>query len=429
MRKAILASIFLLSLISCNLPNPQHEITEYNNYLTIIPDQQSIVVSSDITYVNQLTETDSLPFLLHKNMNIESVECSDMKEFYFDTTSTPRLRYTPEAGNLVIKLNGKLRKGERARINIKYGGTIGITEPWRTNRVTKEWIELGLYSPWFPYMPELKSIRHETIIELPEEYKLVGNGAVSKSEQNKWKMKSLYDANDIVITASKDFEEKRIENTDYSTIVNTTIPLSVSTMETIGKRGNDILRQFNSWFGEGDKNASILFVPRKRGGGYARKGIIVLSNISDEDYRAYQSGYARYFAHELSHLWWMNAPTNTWEDWLNESFAECSAMMIVRNIYGEEEFEKRLSKKEKGVDKLPPVRGIDRNDPDAYSVLYNKGCALLLRLEKEIGKEQFLRLLKEVSMRKINKTSDLLTLLKESEGSSVTEKFEAWLDK
>ncbi|MDT8401169.1 MAG: hypothetical protein RQ743_05700 [Bacteroidales bacterium] len=57
------------------------------------------------------------------------------------------------------------------------------------------------------------------------------------------------------------------------------------------------------------------------------------------DYYDSRIGYARYPAHEISRLWWLRADANTWEDWLNEGFAEYTALVVLRELYGKEYFE------------------------------------------------------------------------------------------
>jgi len=151
--------------------------------------------------------------------------------------------------------------------------------------------------------------------------------------------------------------------------------------------------------------------------------------MNEEDYSNEKAGYVQYFAHEFSHFWWSNAPTDSWEDWLNEAFAEYSAMLSVRDLIGDHEFEKRIQKKSVHVDSLPPVRGIDRDDPKAYDVLYNKGCYLLYTLEKDVGKEKFMAFLRSVYLNKISRTDDLIRMMADQFGEDIAKQFNAKLDK
>jgi aminopeptidase N len=71
-----------------------------------------------------------------------------------------------------------------------------------------------------------------------------------------------------------------------------------------------------------------------------------------------------------------------------------SALMILRDEFGEQEFEDRLARYREASAAAPPVRGIDRDEETAYTVLYQKGPVLLAELEQSIGREAFLRFLR-----------------------------------
>ncbi len=88
----------------------------------------------------------------------------------------------------------------------------------------------------------------------------------------------------------------------------------------------------------------------------------------------------RYLAHEAAHFWWTLAPADTWEDWLNESFAEYSALLLIRDRFGEEEFRTRMDRKRESAEGTPPIWGFDRGDTSTeeksmqvQAVLYNAG--------------------------------------------------------
>jgi aminopeptidase N len=195
------------------------------------------------------------------------------------------------------------------------------------------------------------------------------------------------------------------------------------------KLGGKTLNNFNEWFGSIELSSpKIIITPREKGGGYARRGIIILSKINDEDFLNSKNRYIQYFAHELSHFWWTNAPTDSWEDWLNESFAEYSALLSLRDLVGESEFNGMIQKKSTNFNELPPVRGIDRDDEKAYDVLYNKGCYILYTLEKDIGTEKFMELIREVYLNKISCTEDLINLITKKFGTEVAQRFNSQLD-
>jgi len=101
----------------------------------------------------------------------------------------------------------------------------------------------------------------------------------------------------------------------------------------------------------------LVITPRTEGGGYARTGFVVLPRIGTESYKEQEVSYFSNLAHECAHLWWQMLQL-TRGDWLNESFAEYSALMAVRELFGAERFESILAKKLKRSEGMPPIKGI-----------------------------------------------------------------------
>ncbi|HZK10552.1 MAG TPA: M1 family aminopeptidase, partial [Clostridia bacterium] len=172
------------------------------------------------------------------------------------------------------------------------------------------------------------------------------------------------------------------------------------------------------------------------GGGYCRDKLIVLTTSTDGSIEnnikdaspEQQIKTFRFIAHELAHLWWLKAESTSWEDWLNESFAEYSSLMATRDFYGEKEFLRLINLYKEKTLNLPAVRGIDRSDQDAFNVLYAKGPTLLYQLEIMIGAVAFKELLNNIHMKKINNTLDFLDELTLLTSKDTSKKFSKLLD-
>jgi aminopeptidase N len=148
-------------------------------------------------------------------------------------------------------------------------------------------------------------------------------------------------------------------------------------------------------------------------GGYSRKNFFCLRTKNFSLYT--EKG----IAHEIAHFWWHNAPADTWEDWLNEAFAEYSMLVYIRERKGNETFRKIVEEYKSKTKDLPPVWGIGRNSPEAYSVLYEKGSLLLYEFEEKVGKEVFFNFLKDVVRNQISNTNDLIELAEKKLSKSV----------
>ena len=119
---------------------------------------------------------------------------------------------------------------------------------------------------------------------------------------------------------------------------------------------------------------------------------------------------------------------STWEDWLNESFAEFSAVKAVAAKLGAEKLPELMAKKRERTQGLPPIKGIPRDHEKAYFVLYDKGALVLQELEEIVGQEAFDQLLRLRIQEDINTTQEFLALLAKIAGQETAELFAAWLE-
>lgn len=167
----------------------------------------------------------------------------------------------------------------------------------------------------------------------------------------------------------------------------------------------------------------MVIAPRTKGGGYARRNIVVLTPDGLEN----PSVAFRWIAHELAHLWWQRADATCWEDWLNESFAEFSSVVAVRRRFGESQADDLLNARQAKLQGLPPIVGLPREHEQAHAVLYAKGCVLLHRLEQAIGREAMMRLLRRMNDLKVYTTEGFLESLAATGGEEVAGRFAGWL--
>lgn len=156
----------------------------------------------------------------------------------------------------------------------------------------------------------------------------------------------------------------------------------------------------------GDKNTYIKFSLSASGssGGYSRKNFITLNSKDFNDYVLSTT------AHEISHFWWNKAPVESWHDWLNESFAEFSALQYLRHARGEDAYARRIAVYREETRHVRPIWGINRADREAHIVLYRKGSVLLADLLVRVGEEPFFDFLAAVIRARIADTSSFLNL-------------------
>ena len=403
----------LFSLIIAPLVLRGQEAHSYHMDVHVNMETRSLYIDGyvDVDFQNK----DSLNFILWKFSTIERIEIGDVPcVFRFDTMAASPSFFTPKGKNLTIKRPVEI-EGSNQRIHFIYTSDmseLGIS--WE-GAFTDEWIELAVYSGWYPihggnYSAELK-------VYIDDEYKVTGSGTVSE-KNGFWEINKSWKSFDIVLMASKDLKSKVYKEND------TRIQIDYTNLSDAGSDStvNDCkfaFRLFEENFGiKNDANLKIVMGPARKGGGYSRKHFITMPA---NDYSLNLS-YGN--AHEIAHFWWSNAPVNTWEDWLNEAFAEYSALVFMRERFGVNEFSRFINEyKEQTID-TPPVWGVDRQSQEAYYVLYMKGSLILSDLEQKLGTEQFLSLLNMISDKSINSTDDLLKLI----SLKVSEDVSKWLE-
>lgn len=150
----------------------------------------------------------------------------------------------------------------------------------------------------------------------------------------------------------------------------------------------------------------FVYAPRSRGSFYSRKGYAVIGGRSEVT-------KFNTLAHEIAHFWWTGADSSTWEDWLNESFAEYAALLAFKRKFGNEKFKKRIKAYKKHADNEHAIWGVDRKDEQATLLLYRKGPFILEQLKNRMGDKLFFTYFVALLDNKIKTTQEALALLTE----------------
>jgi len=387
----------------------------YSIVVKIDPGQQTLEAEATVTFP---ADWDKPKFCLHRDLKLDALEGATGYRFTEDTVP-----FVYEARCLDLELPEGIAGPHTA--TFKYHGKLGIISEWETNRITPEWTELGLYTPWYPLSVPMQNAVFSVEVQVPSQYSVLSTGDTVKKD-GCWQIEQSVPALDCTLIIARDFRVREAEPSGAAVRTSFIEARAEPAAEAFARIGAEVLEWCNACFGPTDVNpVDIVIVPREKGGGYARRGFIVFE--ADLDLDNYNPLY-RYIAHEFSHLWWYKADTSTWEDWLNESLAEFSALMAVRDLLGPESFDKMLAFRQKKAENLPPIKGIDRQDDEAHAVLYHKGCVFLAELEAEMGKDKFLTFLRLLLQRQIATTELFLATLAEIGGDAAAQGFAAKLE-
>jgi len=355
--------------------------------------------------------------LLNRSLDVSKVSCdAGVKTFRFDRTQPSPYRYTPTASPLVVEFSNPVEAGKTFIVRLSYQGKIE-PDTYHTNEITSDWFELGLYVAWYPVDPDSGSITSKVTVKVDSPYVVTGTGSLAQSG-NTWTLTQASPTFDIVVITAPNLHVRRIGEENAGVEV-WSKNLGEEQVNQIAGDVGKVMAQFRSWFGpSSDKKLRMVFADRVSGGGYYRPGF--MSIIYDNDYR----GLLKYAAHEVAHFWWGRGSATTWQDWLNESFAEYSALLFLREFYGADTFAEFLKRYQQQAEKAPAIWGLDRNDKAAPVVLYQKGSVLLGSLEEKIGKDAFRRFLATLVERKVSSTEQLLAALEELTSKPIRDSFE-----
>lgn len=394
----------LLIIILSNFVKAQ-EIKHYNGKISI--DSLKTLKADFIVNYSNSNESEFY-FNLNKNAKIEKLEINNKSITYKTENDTD---FLPDFKKIIIKNSFP----KNFNLEIKYSYPLDkIENP--TFLYNPNWIELSFYTGWFPLNFNDKNYSYKLIFETPESYQMLSPGNIKIKKKNTLIInKENYKDIPVILSDKFQFFTAKDEKIKFSAI-----DLSGEQIKDIKDSSENIYDFFEDFFGKSDsKNLIVAVNPFAHPMSYARKGFISLS---------LKNGFAnsdkKTLAHEIGHLWWKNASFGTYEEWLNESFAEFSAMKWMQQKLSRTDFEEFLKKYEVAYQKPIKISHINPNDDSWYSIVYFKCPYILYKLEQKIGNEKMIQFLKTTYEKKISNTDNLLKILRLYADESIVQEFE-----
>ena len=389
------------------------EVNSYRLSVKIDEKQNKLYVDGflDIDFKGK----DSITFLLWKNTVIDDVSIDGViLNYKFDKDSVKQSLFVPNARSLLVVRNNK--SNEMQSVHISYNSTIINLISWE-GAFSEEWIELAMYCAWYPLNLNNSNYTADLKVYLDDNYILTGSG-ITKKIEGYWEFKKPWKSFDIVLIASKEIKTKVLNNGTNHIMVEYK-NLSEQASDSVLNECDFAYSYFEKIFGKKDScNLKFVLGPFRQGAGFSRKYFI---SVPSDNFDFYTRSV---IIHEIAHFWWLNANPDTWEDWLNEGFAQYSALLIIRERLGKEIFLKQIEDYRQEIQNTPPIMNIERNHPQSYKVLYLKGALILYDLEQNIGTKQFNSLMHEISIKKVKTTDELLQTV----ANNVSEEISIWLE-
>lgn len=284
------------------------------------------------------------------------------------------------------------------------------------NAFTERYIELGLYTPWYPLDLNFPEVLYQIQMEVPEGYRVLG--AKRDLNQN-WLLAEMKNphADIAFIVAKKCVEEK-------SYLGPIVVDYFRDSEEDVAKMLQEKVQKsfefFSQHFGESGKdNFHIALVPRdntETSGGYCRPRLITIpigeNRHNNGRYSENQASYLlEYMLHEMGHLWWSKADCFSREDWLNESFAEYSKYIALAYLEGESYYEEKMENLRIRAEQMPVPWQKNLDIQERFEPMRVKGPYELYQIEKQIGRGNLLKILKEIHLEKAATTQAVFDII------------------
>ena len=328
--------------------------------------------------ISSLPNKKNLNFWLNKSFSITSFASSNNVTFTFDKMgeSAP---YTDNSSFPICIHNTD------EWIMLEYEGKIENIIS-KVNMINDDLVELGLYSCWYPYLPNTP-FEYECFVTLPSEYIFISEGTITKTCDNKTNQFHVTSDNemyDILIIASPQFTNTLIE---YE---NKKISLYHTKSFNLGNRVQNLKNAYEttlSLLGKPEFSKDIVYIYSPREGwGYMRDIIVVSEKTVNEHDEI----------HELIHTWWRIA-INNGNDWINEGLAEYFTFFTQKNIDSSiikdtiNDFIKHIGDTQKAVS----IIETQPTSPDRYVNLYEKTTILFYGAEIKFGENKLMEALRE----------------------------------
>lgn len=411
------ASVVGFCFILCNGYPAAGGVVEYQGDVSLQPSTGVVTEALMIHFVAPVEGASQIELYLNADIKVGALSCPQCIG-YREGAVDPRSNARP----VIIGLRRSLKGGEGKHIRFTCGGTLTNVSS-DTNSFSPTWVELSIDSGWYPYELENRDFRYKLHVKIDTAYKVSGNAGISGGKGN-WYFQQNTPTFDIDVVAAPNWKTT-VVHTNSLRVRILAVNVPPRAIEKFAKTASATARTYSEWFGNAAAHdLTLILNPREDGSSYSRPGYVSLAYSKDPT----QADRLTFnLAHEVAHFWWLGAPATTWENWLNESFAEYSALMYARKSEGDDSFKNLMLQRVERSKGEPAIWGIDRKSPRYAIVIYAKGAVRLQQLEEMLGADKFRSFLAMILRKHIKSTGGLLDELQAESSVEVRQRFERLL--
>ena len=367
---------------------------------------QSIQVSTIYKFTKPLN---NIVFYLNEGLNINTQNTKKGEVFLIENGY-----FTPKFRSRCKKYTAS-HSEKFDELYMQYEGKI---EGWQ-NIIRKEMISLNLYSAWYPQFKEfdLQPYFKDIKVKVDQNYCVVGafdqgvfweinsdNHDCNVIALSGWKIvsshKDLLDLN-IFTNSKEDYEKSKEVEKEFSKII--------TYFHQNFCHINDKKLMFNVVVNEFDT------------GGYNRQSLIVMEKLPEN-----LISLVRFLGHEIAHSWSHGASTDSYEDWMNETFAEMMGLLYIKNVYSNTDFIDLIKKFSDKSEEYTKIITDDGSRPDG---VHYKGVKLMSNVCDIFGEDIIIRIIKRFILLENKTTENLLKTIEENISKEVRDYIEKSLYK
>ena len=358
-----------------------------------------IVIDADISISEKQLDS-TLFFVVSKHLVIDSITCCDV----------PCPYHIMEVDSPFVKLQGiSVELPEAAcRLRVCYHGR----PTGKHTLVEGEVFAVNIYSAWYP--SELSAGEAEYTVRFHgNSYTHMANATYDQDEKL-WRYQP------------KDMDCNILAYRNPQVLENTRLALYYT-----GEPDPRAEMYFNAYmeaadfcqnlYGTERLDKSVLAIlPHGRpDDGYCRKALIVLDGFFESE-----AAIRHLITHEIAHNWCRGADF-TWEDWLNETTAEWTALLYELHCGNQQGFLEILEEKMRAAHTYPAIRTQNGSRPEG---VHDKGTVLFYEIYRAYGSETIAGMLNIFDSLDEKNTQGFIEAVRVKLGSAVADMIECGLE-
>jgi hypothetical protein len=315
--------------------------------------------------------------------------------FHYDEAAEP-LPYVPAARAVVVEAAAP------RQLLLAYEGEIRETING-VNMLAPDLVELASYSAWYPAFRGLANFTFEMEVETPAGFMVTTNGVLKERREEGERIVTVWESCgpgfDMVLLGSPELRALQAVAGD----VQVEVYYSHLPAKFVGAMRDGLLegmKRLSQAYGPLAGKSLLRFVSSPRGGwGYSRAPLFVVSEAYAEGELGKAHGEARQFhgcAHEMAHFWWLVAPTDTPDDWLNEGLAEYSAFRLseARDPAFAPVLRQEYEEHAAASQTAATIADTEASSPDRYVNRYEKTTLMFLEARRRFGEKALDKMLR-----------------------------------